>query len=238
MTENKPAGLGPLILIVEDDPQIRRFLRTALTAERYRVHEASTASQGWMETASIHPDLVLLDLGLPDGDGMDVLRQIREWSTETPIIVISVRGREHDKIIALDTGADDFVTKPFSTGELLARVRVALRRSATAGSGSQAPAARVGTIEVDFDKRLVWVANKEVHLTPIEYKLLQIMLRHPDKVLTHRQLLNMVWGPHHAEQTHYLRVYMGQLRRKLESDPARPKHIRTEPGVGYRLVTG
>jgi two-component system, OmpR family, KDP operon response regulator KdpE len=238
MIETKTAALTSQILIVEDDPQIRRFLRTALSAEHYVVHEASTAAQGWIETSSQQPDLVLLDLGLPDGDGIEVIRQVREWNLEIPIIVISVRGREQDKINALDAGADDFVTKPFSAGELLARVRAALRRSATTATGSQSALTRVGTIEVDFEKRLVRVSNNEVHLTRIEYKLLQIMLRHPDKVLTHRQLLNMVWGPHHVDQTHYLRVYMGQLRRKLEADPARPKHIRTEPGVGYRLVTG
>lgn len=238
MTQTETAVFAPLILVVEDDPQIRRFLRTALGAEHYRVLEASTASQGFLETSSQHPDLILLDLGLPDGDGMDVIRQVREWNMEIPIIVISVRGREQEKITALDAGADDFVTKPFSAGELLARVRVALRRSAAPPAATQAPVVRVGSIEVNFEKRLVRVANEEVHLTPIEYKLLQIMLWHPDKVLTHRQLLNMVWGPNHADQTHYLRVYMGQLRRKLETDPARPKHIRTEPGVGYRLVTG
>ncbi len=237
MTDPKAATLSPRILIIEDDPQIRRFLKTALLAERYRVHEAGTASQGWMEATARQPDLILLDLGLPDVDGQDLIRQIREWRQDLPIIVISVRAYERDKIIALDAGAVDFVTKPFSSGELLARVRVALRRALPGVAGSAEEVVRIGDIEMDLERRIVLVAGHEVHLTRIEYKLLQIMIRHADKVLTHRELLNLVWGPHHTEQTHYLRVYMAQLRRKVEADPARPRHIRTEPGVGYRLVS-
>jgi two-component system KDP operon response regulator KdpE len=237
VSETRTATLSQQILVIEDDPQIRHFLRTALTAEHYRVAEAASVSEGLMETSIKQPDLILLDLGLPDGDGIEIIRQVREWGTEVPIIVISIRGREEDKISALDCGADDFVTKPFASGELLARVRVALRRNPGIPLASAA-AVTFGDVEVDLGRRSVKVAGVEVHLTPIEYKLLQIMLRHPDKVLTHKQLLNMVWGPLHNAETHYLRVYMGQLRRKLEADPSRPKHIRTEPGVGYRLVTG
>ena len=226
--------MKPVILIIEDDPQIRRFLRPTLTAEGYLYYEALTASDGIHQAASRRPDLMLLDLGLPDRDGLDLIRQVREWS-QMPIVVLSARGQESDKIAALDFGADDYIAKPFGVGELLARIRAALRRSARAAP--EGPVVRFGLIEVDLNKRLVSVAGHEAHLTPNEYRLLEVLLKYPGKVLTHRQLLNEVWGPNHLEQAQYLRVYIAQLRRKLESDPARPKHLQTEPGIGYRLVT-
>jgi two-component system KDP operon response regulator KdpE len=227
---------APEILIVEDDPQIRRFLRATFTAEEYRFHEALTAEEGMAQAAARQPDLIVLDLGLPDRDGLEVIRKVREW-TQTPIIVLSARGQEKDKIQALDSGADDFVSKPFAVGELLARIRAALRRAATISESGAGALFRAGRVEVDLERRVVRVEGNEVHLTPIEYKLLQTLIRHAGKVVTQRQLLNEVWGPQHIEQAQYLRVYMAQLRRKLEADPARPKHLLTEPGVGYRLVT-
>lgn len=226
--------MKPLILVIEDDPQIRRFLRPTLTAEGYAYFEALTAADGIQQASSRRPDLLVLDLGLPDRDGLDVIREVRAWS-QMPIVVLSARGQEKDKIAALDLGADDYVAKPFGVGELLARIRAALRRSARAASDG--PVVRFGRVEVDLDKRLVTVAGQEAHLTPNEYHLLEVFLKYPGKVLTHRQLLNEVWGPNHLEQAQYLRVYIAQLRRKLEADPARPKHLQTEPGVGYRLVT-
>jgi two-component system, OmpR family, KDP operon response regulator KdpE len=229
-------GIAPEILIIEDDSQIRRFLRTILSAEQYRLHEVHTAAEGLVQAAVRQPDVILLDLGLPDKDGLDVIREIRQWNRHIPIIVVSVREHERDKIVALDAGADDFISKPFAVGELLARLRVALRRSVASSSGPPDGVFQIGEIEVDLERRRVRVAGNEVHLTRIEYKLLQIMLRHLDRVVTHRQLLNEVWGPNHTDQTHYLRVYMAQLRRKLEADPARPKYLRTESGVGYRLT--
>ncbi len=225
---------NPEILLIEDDDQIRRFLRPTLAAENYRLHEAVTAAEGVAQAAARQPDLVLLDLGLPDGDGLTVIGSIREWSS-MPILVISARGQERDKIAALDAGADDYIAKPFATGELLARIRAALRRSARVGAQVSA-VFRAGPIEVDFEKRLVVVSGVETHLTPIEFKLLQTVVRYAGRVVTQRQLLNEVWGPNHVEQSQYLRVYMGQLRRKLEADPARPQYLRTEPGVGYRFV--
>jgi len=225
--------MKPLILIVEDDSQIRRFLRAALEAEGYRVHESLTAADGLAQATARQPDLILLDLGLPDRDGLDVIREVREFS-RVPILVLSARGQEKDKVAALDSGADDYVGKPFGVGELLARIRAALRRSSPA-----APDAlfRFGPVEVDLDKRVVRLDGEEVHLTPNEYKLLQVFIRYPGKVLTQRQLLNEVWGPNHTEQAQYLRVYIAQLRRKLEGNPTRPKYLQTEPGVGYRLLT-
>lgn len=225
---------NPEILLIEDDDQIRRFLRPTLAAENYRLHEAVTAAEGVAQAAARQPDLVLLDLGLPDGDGLTVIGAIREWSS-MPILVISARGQERDKIAALDAGADDYIAKPFATGELLARIRAALRRSARVGAQAST-VFRAGPIEVDFEKRLVTVNGAETHLTPIEFKLLQTVVRYAGRVVTQRQLLNEVWGPNHVEQSQYLRVYMGQLRRKLEADPARPQYLRTEPGVGYRFV--
>jgi two-component system, OmpR family, KDP operon response regulator KdpE len=226
--------MKPLILVIEDDAQIRRFLRAALDAEGYRLQESVTAEEGLAQAQSRQPDLILLDLGLPDRDGLDVIRSVREWG-KIPILVLSARGREKDKIAALDLGADDYVAKPFAVGELLARIRAALRRSTAAAAGGTV--IRFGAVEVDLDKRVVRVDALEVHLTPNEYKLLQVLIQHAGKVLTQRQLLNEVWGPQHTEQAQYLRVYIAQLRRKLERNPARPKHLQTEPGVGYRLVT-
>ncbi len=225
---------NPEILLIEDDPQIRRFLRPTLAAEEYRLHEATTAEEGIAQAASRLPDVVLLDLGLPDLDGIKVIEAIRQWSA-MPILVISARGQERDKIAALDAGADDYIPKPFATGELLARIRAALRRTARVAT-QLSSVFRAGPIEVDLEKRLVHVNGQETHLTPIEFKLLQTMIRHAGRVVTQRQLLNEVWGPNHLEQSQYLRVYMGQLRRKLEVDSARPQYLRTEPGVGYRLV--
>jgi two-component system KDP operon response regulator KdpE len=223
--------MKPLILVVEDDPQIRRFLRATLDAEGYRYLEALTAEDGLTQAAAHLPDLILLDLGLPDRDGLDVIRGVRAWST-MPILVVSARGQESDKIAALDLGADDYVAKPFTVGELMARVRAALRRAVAVA----VEVFRFGHVEVDLENRVVRVAGEEVHLTPNEYRLLVVMIKHPGKVLTQRQLLNEVWGPNSTEQAQYLRVYIAQLRRKLEKDPARPKFLQTEPGVGYRLV--
>jgi two-component system KDP operon response regulator KdpE len=227
----------PEILVIEDDLQIRRFLRTALIAEHYRLSEAATATEGLLLATERNPDVIVLDLGLPDRDGIEVIRQVRQTKRNLPIIVLSVRSHERDKIAALDTGADDFVNKPFAVGELLARLRAALRRSAEA-SGQNPPAIfKTGDIEVNFTKRRVIIGGAEVHLTRIEFKLLEMLIRHADQVVTHGQLLNEVWGPNHEDQVHYLRVYMLQLRRKLEGDPTRPRYLRTEPGVGYRLAT-
>jgi two-component system KDP operon response regulator KdpE len=226
--------MKPLILLIEDDAQIRRFLRAALAAEDYRLQEALTAEEGLAQAAARQPDLILLDLGLPDRDGLEVIRSIRQWG-QIPILVLSARGQEKDKIAALDLGADDYVAKPFAVGELLARIRAALRRASARVDGAGA-VVRFGAVEVDLEKRVVRVNREEVHLTPNEYKLLQVLIQHAGKVLTQRQLLNEVWGPQHTEQAQYLRVYIAQLRRKLEHDPARPKYLQTEPGVGYRLL--
>ena len=223
------------ILIVEDDAQIRKFLRASLSAEEYRFHEAVTAAEGVAQAQARQPDLILLDLGLPDGDGLDVIRQLRQ-SSQTPIIVISARGQEKDKIAALDMGADDFVNKPFAIGELLARIRAALRRAAVIHDGASGTVFRIGSIEADLEARVVSVGGQEIHLTPVEFRLLQTLIRHAGKVVTQRQLLVEVWGPQHSEQAQYLRVYVAQLRRKLEANPARPRYLLTEPGVGYRLV--
>lgn len=224
------------ILVIEDDAQIRRFLRATLVAEEYRLHEAVTAEEGLREAAARQPDLILLDLGLPDGDGLDVIQRVREFS-KAPILVLSARGRESDKITALDLGADDYVSKPFAIGELMARVRAALRRSSSLALADQGEIIRFGDVEVNLERRVVTVRDSEVHLTPNEYRLLQVLLKNAGKVMTQRQLLNEVWGPNHTEQAQYLRVYVAQLRRKLEADSARPRHFLTEPGVGYRLVT-
>jgi two-component system KDP operon response regulator KdpE len=222
---------GPLVLVVEDEAPMRRFLRATLEAHAFRVIEATTAREGIDAAATRSPDVVLLDLGLPDEDGLVVTRRLREWST-VPIVILSARGREEDKVEVLDAGADDYLTKPFGAGELLARIRVALRR---ATKGSEVPIFEAGELKVDAARRQVFVGGIEVHLTPLEYKLLSILIRDAGKVVTHRQLLREAWGPGSAEQTHYVRVYMAQLRRKLESDPARPRVLVTEPGVGYRL---
>jgi two-component system, OmpR family, KDP operon response regulator KdpE len=224
----------PLLLIVEDDVQMRKFLRASLSSHGYRLVQAVNGSEGLSQAASYNPDLILLDLGLPDIDGLEVTKRLREWAS-APIIVISARGQEDDKINALDSGADDYLTKPFGTGELLARIRVALRHSARGRQERTEPVLTVGELSIDLDKRTVHVAGVEVHLTPIEYKLLAILLKNAGKVLTHRQLLKDVWGPGYVNNTQYLRVYMVQLRHKLEADAARPRYLVTEPGIGYRL---
>jgi len=222
------------ILVVEDEPQMQKFLRMSLIAEGYRVVEAAKGQDAIDHARTHNPDLVLLDLGLPDMDGTDVTKALRAWSAK-PIIVISARGQEEDKIHALDAGADDYLTKPFATGELMARIRVALRRASHAGQERPEPILAVGELTMDLDKRQVFVAGREVHLTPNEYKLLTVLMKNAGRVLTHRQLLKEVWGPAYATQTQYLRVYMVQLRQKLERDSARPQYLVTEPGVGYRL---
>jgi two-component system KDP operon response regulator KdpE len=223
---------APLVLVVDDEPQLRRFLRATLPAHGYRVVEAGTATQGLQEAATRSPDLILLDLGLPDLDGVEVTRRLREW-TATPIVVLSARDQERDKIEALDAGADDYLTKPFGTGELLARMRVALRHATGPESGE--PVYEWQGLKVDLGTRRVFIGEREVRLTRTEYRLLALMVKHAGKVVTHRQLLKEVWGPGAVEHTHYVRVYMGQLRHKLEADPARPRYLQTETGVGYRL---
>jgi two-component system KDP operon response regulator KdpE len=225
---------APLILLIEDEPQMRRFLRTALGAQDYRLVEATTAREGLAQAASRNPDVILLDLGLPDRDGLEVTRELRGWSA-TPIIVLSARGREQDKVAALDLGADDYLTKPFGVEELLARIRVALRHAALPPGAGPEPVFEAAGVRVDLVKREVRRDGREVHLTPTEYKLLALLIRHAGKVLTHRQMLKEVWGTSYADQSHYVRVYLAQLRQKLESDPARPRLLVTEPGVGYRL---
>jgi two-component system KDP operon response regulator KdpE len=224
----------PVALLVEDERQIRRFVRTALEAEGWVVHEAQNLRQGLIDAGTRKPDLVILDLGLPDGDGMEFLRDLRAWS-QVPVIVLSARVGEEDKIEALDTGADDYLTKPFGVGELLARVRAAARRRLQAALPAGA-LFEFGEVQVDLSLRIVHRGGKRVHLTPIEYRLLTLLIANAGKVLTHRQILREVWGPSHAEDGHYVRVYMGHLRQKLEQDPARPQHLLTETAVGYRLV--
>ena len=228
---------APEVLVIEDEPQMRRFLGTALRAHDYHVTEAATGREGLAQAAGRNPELILLDLGLPDGDGIEVARRLR-GTTEAPIIVISARGREVDKVAALDLGADDYLTKPFGVEELLARMRVALRHARRGAGAAPEPVFSAGDLEVDLARRRVSLAGKEVHLTPTEYRLLSALARHPDRVLTHRQLLQEVWGANYVDQTHYLRVYMAQLRHKLERDPTRPRMLMTEPGVGYRLRSG
>ena len=226
----------PTVLVIEDEAQIRRFLRATLTANGYQMLEATTAQEGLVQAATRQPEIVILDLGLPDLDGLEVTRRLREWTT-VPIIVLSARGQESDKVTALDAGADDYLTKPFSVGELLARLRVALRHAAHTSQESGEPTFAVGDLRVDLGRRQVYITEQQVHLTPIEYKLLTTLVRYAGRVVTHRQLLQEGWGPGHTEASHYLRVYMGQLRHKLEADPARPRYLVTEPGVGYRLKT-
>jgi two-component system KDP operon response regulator KdpE len=225
----------PVIVLIEDEPQIRRFLRTTLTGQGYRLFEASTGEAGLVEVASRQPDVAIIDLGLPDLDGLQVIRRLREWSA-VPIIVLSARGQERDKVIALDAGADDYVSKPFGADELLARIRVALRHTVGASHEGDDATFVVGELRVDLMRRQVSVGGVLVHLTPIEYKLLTTLVRHAGKVVTNPQLLREVWGPTHAEQGHYVRVYMAHLRHKLEAEPANPRYLLTEPGVGYRLV--
>jgi len=223
-----------LVLVVEDEPQMRRFIRATLTSHGYRLVEASTSAEALMLATMHNPELVLLDLGLPDGDGLDVTRRIREWS-RMPIIVISARGREDDKVTTLDAGADDYLTKPFGVNELLARMRVALRHAHSATSTNAAPVLAFGDLKIDLTRREVTMGVNQIHLTPIEYKLLVFLAQHAGKVVTHQQILKEVWGPVYANQAHYVRVHMAELRKKIEAHPARPKLLVTEPGVGYRL---
>lgn len=225
---------GALILVVEDEPQMRRFIRASLQSHGYRVLEAERVAEAMALVTSHNPELLLLDLGLPDGDGIDLTKSIREWS-KVPILVISARGREDDKVMALDAGADDYLTKPFGVNELLARMRVALRHAQTAGAGAPLSVFEVGDLKIDVVRREVFRGDEALHLTPIEYKLLVLFARHAGKVLTHSQILREVWGPSYASQNHYVRVHMAELRKKIEADPARPKLLVTEPGVGYRL---
>ena len=223
------------IVVIEDEKSIQRFLAVSLTGNGFTVFEAYTGREGISSTASHQPDLVILDLGLPDIDGMEVLKSIREWS-KVPVLVLSAKGQEEDKVAALDAGADDYLTKPFGVPELLARVRVCLRHSVQSSSGQAEPVFVSGGISVDLSLRQVFRDGVEVKLTPIEYKLLSALVKNAGKVITHKQLLVEVWGPHAFDQTQYLRVYMGHLRHKLEIDPARPEIIITEPGVGYRFL--
>jgi two-component system, OmpR family, KDP operon response regulator KdpE len=231
---------NPTAVIIEDEPQIRRFVRSALEAEGWQVHEADTAKKGLIEAGTRKPDLLVLDLGLPDGDGLDVIRDVRGFSS-VPIIVLSARSDELDKIAALDAGADDYLTKPFGVGELLARVRANLRRPRSAAGDGAAheddSVFKFGEVAVDRTARVVRRGGQEVHLTPIEYRLLSVLMANAGRVLTHRQLLREVWGPSHVDQSHYLRIYMGHLRQKLEVDPTQPQHLLTETAVGYRLVS-
>ena len=223
-----------VIVAIEDDPQIRRFLRTGLESHGFQIHEADTGKLGLIEAANRKPDLVILDLGLPDMDGVEVVKKLREWSA-LPVIVLSARAAETDKVAALDAGADDYLTKPFGLGELLARIRVALRH-ASGTAQEKGGVFAVASLKVDLPHRRVYREGNEVHLTPIEYRLLATLVKHAGKVITHRQLLKEVWGPGHIERNHYLRVYMAGLRHKLETDPARPRFLLTETGVGYRLA--
>lgn len=224
-----------VVIVIEDDPQIRHFLRTTLPNHGYRLHEATTGAEGLREAEARAPDIIILDLGLPDLDGLVVIRRLRGW-TSVPIVVLSARGQERDKVAALDAGADDYVSKPFGIGELLARMRVALRHAAHGAEREAGSPCTVGDLHVDLAHRRVTMAGKEIHLTPIEFRLLALLAKHAGKVLTQRQLLTEVWGPPYADQAHYLRVYMAQLRRKVEADPARPRYLLTEAGVGYRLA--
>ena len=221
------------IVVIEDEANIRRFIKLALESEGFQVFDVDSLKRGLIEASTRCPDLVVLDLGLPNGDGIDFIRDLRTWS-ETPVIVVSARRAEIDKVTALDAGADDYLTKPFGAAELLARVRAHLRRRSRAASGTTL--AEFGSIRVDLARRTVERDGAPLHLTPIEYRLLSYLIANPGCVLTHRQLLKNVWGPGHVEDSHYVRVYMGNLRRKIEDDPARPKHLRTEAGVGYRFV--
>ena len=225
---------APTVLVIEDEAPVRHFLRTTLASHGFQVFEARTGQEGIAQAVARNPEIILLDLGLPDLDGLEVTRQLREWSS-VPVIVISARDQEPDKVAALDLGADDYVTKPFGAKELLARMRIALRHAARTGTGPDEGVFTVNALRVDLSRRLVFVSDKEVHLTPIEYKLLTTLVRYAGKVLTHRQLLKDVWGPLHTEDAQYLRIYIRQLRNKLEANPAHPRFLLTELGVGYRL---
>jgi two-component system KDP operon response regulator KdpE len=224
----------PVIVLIEDEPQIRRFLRATLASQGYRLFETATGADGLVEVATRKPDVVIVDLGLPDMDGVEVIRRVREWSA-VPVIVLSARGQERDKVAALDAGADDYVSKPFGVDELMARIRVAIRHG-TGAARIEDAVFTVGDLTIDLARRQVSVAGREVHLTPTEYRLIATLVRHAGKVITHGQLLKELWGPAHTDQAHYLRVFMAQLRRKLEAEPAHPRYLLTEPGVGYRLA--
>ena len=228
MSDNKTR-----VLIIEDEADIRRFVRMALESEGHEAYEADTLKRGLIEAGTRRPELVILDLGLPDGDGVDFIRELRAWSA-IPVIVLSARSSENDKIAALDAGADDYLVKPFGAGELLARVRAQVRRHAYTESGT--PLVSFGDIRIDLTRRLVERSGQPLHLTPIEYRLLTSLTSQPNRVITHRQLLQAVWGPGHTEDTHYVRVHMANLRKKLEHDASMPKHILTESGIGYRFV--
>jgi two-component system KDP operon response regulator KdpE len=225
---------GAQVLIVDDELQIRRFLRISLEAKGYHIHETATGADAIVKTAQLRPDLIILDMGLPDIDGLEVLKRLREW-TQTPVIILSVRDSDRDKVAALDAGADDYLTKPFSLDELMARIRTAQRH---AQPQQQEAIFTSGRLRVDLTRRLVMVNDETVKLTPTEYSLLRLLIQHAGKVLTHQQILRAVWGPEYIHETHYLRVYFAQLRQKIEENPALPEIIVTEPGVGYRLVVG
>jgi two-component system KDP operon response regulator KdpE len=225
---------GARVLVVEDEADIRRFVRLALESEGHEVYEAEGVKRALIEAGTRRPDLVVLDLGLPDGDGIDLIRELRTWSS-VPVIVLSARGSEGDKISALDAGADDYLVKPFGAGELLARTRAQWRRHQQRGAGAE-PVVTFGDVRIDLARRVVERAGQALHLTPIEYRLLTHLAAQPDRVLTHRQLLREVWGPSHAEDTHYVRVHMANLRKKIEADASMPRHLVTETGVGYRFV--
>jgi two-component system, OmpR family, KDP operon response regulator KdpE len=229
--------LMPLVLVVEDDGRMRKYLRTTLSDQRFRVVDAETGSEGLIQAAGHNPDLVVLDFALPDLDGVQVTTKLREW-TPAPILILSAHDEEQEKIAALDAGANDFLTKPFATGELLARIRVWLRHMQRADTESLNTVLEVGDLRIDFERRLAFVGGREVRLTPTQYKLFGVLMRNAGKVLTHEQILFTVWGPAYTKETQYLRVYMGKLRQKFEEDPARPQYFVTEPGVGYRLRVG
>ncbi len=224
--------LGPSALIIDDEPQIRRFLRITLEANGYQVHEAKTGGDGLVDAATLRPDIILLDWGLPDQDGITILKRLREW-THTPVIMLTVRSGDQDKIAALDSGADDYLTKPFSTGELLARMRVALRHALPTQTEEVFTA---GPLQVDLSRRIVTVNDEPIKLTLTEYALLRLLVQNAGRALTNRAILREVWGKEYVDEVHYVRVYMGNLRAKIEADPARPKLLLTEPGVGYRLA--
>jgi two-component system KDP operon response regulator KdpE len=225
----------PVILLVEDEAAIRRFLRTVLEGQGFRVLEAGMGSQALALAAARRPDIVLLDLGLPDMEGLQVLQRLREW-TDVPVLILSARGQDDDKVQGLDAGADDYLTKPFSVIELSARLRVALRHAARRKQGGEPPVFQVGGLRVDLLSRHVWIDGQEIHLTPIQYKLLTVLIRHAGQVVTQKQLLREVWGANAEGESAYVRIYVHQLRRKLEADPVRPRYLQTEPGAGYRLI--
>jgi two-component system KDP operon response regulator KdpE len=225
---------APHILVIDDEPQIQRAIRTILTEKQFKVTTASRGEEGLALAATTQPDLVILDLGLPDMDGVEVCTRLREW-TQTPVIILSVRDSEHDKVLALDMGADDYLTKPFGIEELLARVRVALRHAADR-KGETSKVVKAGNLTIDLVRHIVKRGDEEVKLTGIEYKLLAYLASHHDRILTHQSILSQVWGPADADHTEYLRVYMRQLRKKLEDEPEQPRYILTEPGIGYRFI--